>query len=243
MNKNERKKRGFTLIELLGVITIIGILAGIAFVGFGDVFSTAGRTTAQKNLKTVYEALAAKTRSFPTTDSSSLDEASVEGFVVWWRKKTNDTRPDLWFIGEDERVKDLLGDESGPGKPDNISDEVGMDGVQKEALGYCVALPGEDAETRNFLTSLKSGAFPLLWSRGLDAGDDKWSADGAWGGEGGHVLFSDGTVKWFDDTQGSNDEGVFITAINKEDDADAKAEPTSDIKSALPKGWEIYKPD
>ena len=54
MNKSKRKK-GFTLIELLVVITIIGILAGIAFVGFGDVFGTAGRTAAQKNLKTVYE--------------------------------------------------------------------------------------------------------------------------------------------------------------------------------------------
>ena len=241
--KNTERKKGFTLIELLVVITIIGILAGIAFVGFGDVFSTAGRTTAQKNLKTVYEALAAKTRSFPMTGSSSLDEASVEGFIVWWRKKTNDTRPELWFIGEDEKVKDLQGDESGPGVPANISDEVGLEGEQKEALGYCVALPGEDAETKNFLTSLKSGAFPLIWSRGLDAGDDKWSADGSWGGEGGHVLFSDGTVKWFDDTKGGNEEGVFITAINKEDGPDKKAESTSDIKSALPKGWEIYKPE
>ncbi|MEC8777632.1 MAG: hypothetical protein VXX28_01270, partial [Verrucomicrobiota bacterium] len=64
-----------------------------------------------------------------------------------------------------------------------------------------------------------------------------------WGGEGGHVLFSDGTVKWFDDTKGSNDEGVFLTAINKEDGADKKAEPTSDIQSALPKGWSIHTPE
>ena len=34
-----------------------------------------------------------------------------------------------------------------------------MEGEQKEALGYCVALSYEDAETKNFLTSLKSGAF------------------------------------------------------------------------------------
>ena len=80
---NEKnKKKGFTLIELLVVITIIGILAGIAFVGFGDVFGTAGRTAAQKNLKTVYESLAAKTRNFPTTD----DVTSAEEFVAWFRK-------------------------------------------------------------------------------------------------------------------------------------------------------------
>ena len=52
MNHKQSKKKGFTLIELLVVITIIGVLAGIAFVGFGDVFGTAGRTAAQKNLKT-----------------------------------------------------------------------------------------------------------------------------------------------------------------------------------------------
>ena len=103
MNIQNKRKKGFTLIELLVVITIIGILAGIAFVGFGDVFGSAGRTTAQKNLKTVYEALAAKTRSFPMSE----DVGSVEEFVVWWRNKTKDTRPELWFIGEDEEVKDL----------------------------------------------------------------------------------------------------------------------------------------
>jgi hypothetical protein len=194
-------------------------------------------------LKTVYEALAAKTRSFPMTGSKSLDETSVEGFIVWWRKKTNDTRPELWFIGEDEKVKDLQGDEDGDGVPSNIADEIKMDPSQTEALGYCVALPGPEAETKNFLSSLKSGAFPLMWSRGLAAGDEKWDADGAWGGEGGHVLFSDGTVRWYDDTKGKDENGVFLTAINKEDDADAKAEPTSDIKEALPIGWEIYKPE
>jgi len=240
MNIQNKRKKGFTLIELLVVITIIGILAGIAFVGFGDVFGSAGRTTAQKNLKTVYEALAAKTRSFPMT----TDVDSVEKFVVWWRGKTKDTRPELWFIGEDEEVKNLAEDPDGPGVPSNIpDDEADFDAEQVKAIGYCVAIPGDTAETRNFLANLKSGAFPLIWSRGLDSGDDKWSPDGAWGGEGGHVLFSDGTVRWYDDTKGKDEEGVFTKAINKKDDADAKAEPTSDISAALPEGWEIYKPE
>ena len=78
MKKNNSRRKGFTLIELLVVITIIGILAGIAFVGFGDVFGTAGRTAASKNLKTIYESLTAKTRNFPTTDSV----ASVEDFAA-----------------------------------------------------------------------------------------------------------------------------------------------------------------
>ncbi len=235
MNKPKRKK-GFTLIELLVVITIIGILAGIAFVGFGDVFSTAGRTTAQKNLKTVYEALAAKTRSFPT------DVTTVEEFVVWWRNKTKDTRPELWFINEDEAVSELREDDSGPGIPSNIPADAGdFDGDQVSALGYCVAVPGEGAETRNYLTSLRSGAFPLIWSRGLDGSQTAWELDGAWGGEGGHVLFSDGTVKWYDDTEGPDNNGIFMKAVGK-----LEKDPTFDsvktIQEALPGGWKVLKP-
>ena len=32
---------------------------------------------------------------------------------------------------------------------------------------------------------------------------------------------------------------IFIGAINKEDGADKKSEPTNDIAAALPIGWEI----
>ena len=80
MNDN-RKNKGFTLIELLVVITIIGILAGIAFVGFGDVFGTAGRTAAQKNLKTVYESLAAKTEISLLLMMLQVQRISSHGFV------------------------------------------------------------------------------------------------------------------------------------------------------------------
>ena len=105
MNKKHSKKKGFTLIELLVVITIIGILAGIAFVGFGDVFGTAGRTAAQKNLKTIYESLVTNSQfSFPMSD----DVSSSADFAIWYRKKTNDTRPELWFLPDDERVRDLI---------------------------------------------------------------------------------------------------------------------------------------
>jgi prepilin-type N-terminal cleavage/methylation domain-containing protein len=119
MKKNNSHRKGFTLIELLVVITIIGILAGIAFVGFGDVFGTAGRTAAQKNLKTVYESLAAKTRNFPTTD----DVGSAEEFAAWFRKKTKDTRPELWFLPDDEMVVELNEDGS-DGVPANIPADV-----------------------------------------------------------------------------------------------------------------------
>ena len=75
-----------------------------------------------------------------------------------------------------------------------------------------------------FNRNLKSGAYPIIWTRGLEAGSDKWSVDSPWAGEGGHVLFSDGTIRWYDDTKGQDEKGVFIGAINKEDGADKKSE-------------------
>ena len=39
-----------------------------------------------------------------------------------------------------------------------------------------------------------------------------------WAGEGGHVLFSDGTVRWFEEAQNDKGDGVFIKAIDKGED-------------------------
>jgi prepilin-type N-terminal cleavage/methylation domain-containing protein len=198
MKKNRSTRKGFTLIELLVVITIIGILAGIAFVGFGDVFGTAGRTAAQKNLKTVYESLAAKTRNFPTSDEVSS-----------------------------------------AGVPANIpADGSEFTAAQKEALGYAVAIPRSgEAKSRSFVTNLESGPFPIMWTAGLEG--ERWGDNSAWAGEGGHVLFSDGTVRWFEETK-QNDVGVFTKAVDKGEDVPESFESTESIRDAVPASWEIY---
>jgi len=235
MNK-KNKKKGFTLIELLVVITIIGILAGIAFVGFGDVFGTAGRTAAQKNLKTVYESLAAKTRNFPTTDSVS----SPEEFVAWFRTKTKDTRPELWYLPDDELVMNLIEDDNDLANIPATKD--GFDSEQADALGYAVAIPkAGEAKVRSFVTNLESGPFPILWTSGLGEQDpSRWSDSSPWAGEGGHVLFSDGTVRWYDETQKENGEGVFIKAIDKGEDVPDTYRNTEMIEDAVPATWQIF---
>ena len=232
MNK-KNKKKGFTLIELLVVITIIGMLAGIAFVGFGDVFGTAGRTAAQKNLKTVYESLAAKTRNFPTTDTVSTQEE----FVAWFRTKTKDTRPELWYLPDDELSMILVEEDENlaniPATKEGFSSE------QADALGYAVAIPkAGEAKTRSFVTNLDSGPFPILWTSGLSS--ERWNDSSPWAGEGGHVLFSDGTVRWFDETVKENGEGVFIKAVDKGEDVPDTYENTESIEDAVPETWEIF---
>jgi prepilin-type N-terminal cleavage/methylation domain-containing protein len=237
MKKKNSRRQGFTLIELLVVITIIGILAGIAFVGFGDVFGTAGRTAAQKNLKTVYESLAAKTRNFPTTDSVS----SAEQFAAWFRTKTKDTRPELWFLPDDELVVEL-NEDGNDGVPSNIpSDGSEFTANQAAALGYAVAIPTSgEAKSRSFVTNLESGPFPILWTSGLEG--ERWSDSSPWAGEGGHVLFSDGTVRWFEETTNANGDGVFIKAVDKGEEKPESFENASSITDAVPSSWTIYDP-
>ena len=233
MNK-KNKKKGFTLIELLVVITIIGILAGIAFVGFGDVFGTAGRTAAQKNLKTVYESLAAKTRNFPTTENVK----NRKEFVAWFRERTKDTRPELWYLPDDELTMELVEEDMNLANIPATGD--GFDQAQADALGYAVAVPRSgEAKTRSFVTNLSSGPFPILWTAGLTT-SGRWDETSPWAGEGGHVLFSDGTVRWFDETVKENGEGVFIKAVDKGDDEPDTYENTESIDDAIPGSWEVY---
>jgi antitoxin component YwqK of YwqJK toxin-antitoxin module len=193
-----------------------------------------GLLAAKKNLKTIYESLVTNSQfSFPMTD----DVKSSADFAIWYRKKTNDTRPELWFLPDDEKVRDLIEDESGGGIPSQIPSEFGELDDVKDAIGYSVAIPGDDAESRKFNRNLKSGAYPIIWTRGLESGSDKWDVDSPWAGEDGLVLFSDGTIRHYDDTKGQDGNGVFKTAINKFDEADKKSESTYDIYDALPVGW------
>jgi len=234
MKKNRSTRKGFTLIELLVVITIIGILAGIAFVGFGDVFGTAGRTAAQKNLKTVYESLAAKTRNFPTTESVS----SQADFAAWYSKKTKDVRPELWFLPDDEMVAEL-NDDDGIESLLNIPSTGDEFGDWAQAIGYAVAIPTSgEAKSRSFVSGLESGRFPILWTSGLSS--DGWSDNSPWAGAGGHVLFSDGSVEWFDTDQVQNGDGIFRVAVEKGEGGSGNFETTSSIDEAIPGSWTKY---
>ena len=77
-----------------------------------------------------------------------------------------------------------------------------------------------------------------MWTAGLDS--ERWTDSSPWAGEGGHVLFSDGTVRWFDETRKENGEGVFIKAIDKGDDVPDTYDNTESIRDAVPNSWEIY---
>ena len=79
-----------------------------------------------------------------------------------------------------------------------------------------------------------------MWTSGLDS--ERWSDSSPWAGEGGHVLFSDGTVRWFEETQNDNGDGVFISAIDKGEEVPETFQNSEAIRDAVPDSWEIYDP-
>ena len=155
--------------------------------------------------------------------------------------KTKDTRPELWFLPDDELVVEL-NEDGNDGVPANIpATKDGFSSEQVKALGYAVAIPkGGEAKTRSFVTNLESGPFPILWTSGLDS--ERWTDSSPWAGEGGHVLFSDGTVRWFEETQNDKGDGVFIKAIDKGEDVPDTFTNSESIRDAVPDSWEIYDP-
>lgn len=244
MKNSQDRKKGFTLIELLVVITIIGILAGIAISSFGGIFGSAGQLAAQDSLLSIHKGLAQKYKGqikFPK--SEALDEESPAGFAVWFRSRTRNPEPGLWYIDEDDKVLLLVEDEEGPGLPSSIPTDVGdLDDDQKQAIGWSIALPGDDANPK-LEQNLRSGPFPVMWTRGHDGDDGTWSPDSPWSGDGGHVLWSNGKVEFYEDTKGPDEQGVFNIASKEDDDSDAQIEKTSDPVQALPEDWIVVKID
>ena len=239
MNIKIKKKKGFTLIELLVVITIIGILAGIAIGAFGGIFGQAGQLAAKDKLMDIHKGIVQAYKGqakFPTSDS--LEEQTPAGFAIWFRKKTRNTEASLWYIDEDDRVLTLT-DDGGPGKPPQIpTNPSDLDTEQKDAIGWTIAIPGDGASTK-LDQNLQSGPFPIMWTRGHTG--DAWDPDSPWSGEGGHVLYSNGKVEWFESTTTDNGDGVFAKPPADDADADADIEKVTDPKDALPEGWEILE--
>jgi prepilin-type N-terminal cleavage/methylation domain-containing protein len=232
MKNQKPRRKGFTLIELLVVITIIGILAGIAIGAFGSIFGQAGQLAASDQLKDIYnsitQAYSGRTK-FPT----NLDDQSPAGFANWFAKRTRQPEASFWYIDEDDKVLALLED-GGPGLPTSMSGNLDQD--QKDAIAWIIALPTADEASSKLNQQLRSGAFPIMWTRGLDG--TEWNADSPWSGEGGHVLYSNGNVEWFKSTVKEDGTGVFLKPPDEGANEDTELEQVSNIEDALPPGWE-----
>jgi prepilin-type N-terminal cleavage/methylation domain-containing protein len=238
MKLRSEKKKGFTLIELLVVITIIGILAGIAIGPMGDILFNTSKTAASKNLKGMWDKISTNNgdlESFKWPGKETIN--SAQGFATWFTKKTAMDDAAIWFLSKDPILEEF-DDGDGPKIPERITNKEGSLDDVKDAFGYSMAVPPTRSRS---IPESPSGPFPLMWTRGLESGATEWSKESPWEGSGGHILFSNGKVEWYDNTEGEEQEGVFKTYREKGDDQDDTL--TTDIKQAIPDDWEILQPD
>jgi len=236
MKQSSHRKKGFTLIELLVVITIIGILAGIAIGPMGDILFNTSRTAAGKDLQTMFNTVRNKDISkFRWPGKEKLGGA--QEIAIWvCQQDPQMSKTSIWFLSKDPALE-LFEDDEGAKIPEQITKEKGSLDDVKEAFGYCVAVP---AGLSGKIPDSESGIFPVMWTRGLEAGQTEWAEDSPWEGEGGHVLYSNGTVEWYDNTKGEDDKGVFKKFLKK--GSDEQDSMTTDIKQAIPENWEILSP-
>ncbi|MFP6901472.1 MAG: prepilin-type N-terminal cleavage/methylation domain-containing protein [Opitutales bacterium] len=239
----KKSKKGFTLIELLVVITIIGILAAIVIANLGDVTEAAEVEAEKATIKSFYNTLMTKKiKVFPSKGSDQLKESTTAGFAAWFRKRAGFTQNEFWYIESSEDVIEIVEDENAGGIPTGSSGIAKSDGTfstdltkeQKDAMSYCIAVPGNGADKTNLNNIRDVGPFPILWTKGLQT-DGTWEGRSPWGGKGGHILYNDGTIRWYEDTKGANAKGVFTDSETEE--------KTKNIKDAIPDQWDILTPD
>ena len=240
MKPSSCRKKGFTLIELLVVISIIGILATIVIGPMNSFLDGASQDAAKQSLANVFgsaDKFSKKKKTSMKWPGKDTISAPHE-FAIYQLKKweTNIDDAGIWFLPNDPQ-RDAM-EEDGNDIPDKILTTDGSLDKFKNAFGYNIAVP---PATSRSLKNVESGPYPIMWTRGLDKGDTEWSEDGPWGDAGGHVLFSNGKVEWYEETQSEEKpEGVFKKF---RDDKSAQDAYTSDIGEAIPDDWEILKAD
>ena len=118
-------------------------------------------------------------------------------------------------------------DEDAAGIPSTMPTDVGdLDDDQKNAMAWSIAIPGEDANPK-LEQNLRSGPFPIMWTRGHEGDEGTWDPDSPWSGDGGHVLFSNGKVE-FMRTPREQMKVEYSTSPKDDDDDDAEIEQTAD---------------
>ena len=206
MKTIKRKKSGFTLIELLTVVAIIGVLASILIPVVGNVQARAQQLKSQSNLRAIGQAYmlyangGARVKTItPSKLESTQSGDNIYGLIEFLAKYAELTDASVWFIDSDPAIAEY-GDEIpsivGFKNEDNIF-EVSENWSTDLPVGYDFAIG---------MSPKNATKTPLAWTRGLNE-SGTWPKSSPWGG-GGHILFYDGHVEFFNEI--GEDDGYLV---------------------------------
>ncbi|MBT3470744.1 MAG: type II secretion system protein [Opitutae bacterium] len=203
MKTSNNKSRGFTLIELLVVITIIGILAMLAFQGKAQMDIMATKTISLNNLREILRAYNIYGEAI-SEDIEGEEMVEDDGDEVSYSKGSNhdwaavlaadsqsmDT-PALYMLDKDSIAKAINKSKNAKNiiDPDSDDDMPTVDSDFKESI-LCF----------NFFAGLREPDHlpnpPVGYTAGLKE-DGKWSNKAPLKTSGGHIGFLDNSVKFY----------------------------------------------
>lgn len=204
--KHTPRKRGFTLVELLTVIAIIGILAAILIPTVGSVMDNARKSAASSNLRQIGSAY-----NIYTTGGSrpkTVNVADIDAYAALLAKEADLNDPKIWLLGDDDAV-------AGDGGVFPVVIAVpGANSAADWVTDTDFARIPKSFAVANNLSARASSTVPVAWTRGLLA-TGFWDAapNSVYGDEGGHIVFKDGHVEFFDNV--AEDSGLLVDPVTK----------------------------
>jgi len=214
-------RQGFTLIELLTVIAIIGILAAIIIPTVGKVRDSAQKSVAGSNLRQIGQAA----QIFATDNRDALPKwtvvtagatmgqvattaagETVDGYALALAVGGGLNDATIWVLSNDQGTNAVLTPVSTIFTP-NGTNKDWTTGFNALSLGFGVVLG---------LTTADAPTTPVAFTRGIiKSTDGKWTNDGVYGTDGGHIVFLGGNVQYFKNLGATDAAGELINSIGK----------------------------